>query len=203
MTDPYQNRRPCFLFACFLSIASHAACLPTDCVNTDAVCHPALSLIYTHGVCALDRHQIIQPENFAAVQAELQAQAALGSRGTALLSTIPAPQTGTGKWAGGTLAPNGLIYGMPRNSDDVLVIDPNTNAATTIPTGTTGGLKWSGGVLASNGMIYAIPQNSNDVLVIDPNTNTASTIPTGTASTRKWRGSGLQWHHLRDSRRQQ
>ncbi len=31
--------------------------------------------------------------------------------------------TGTDEWAGGVLGPDGKIYGMPRNSTDILIID--------------------------------------------------------------------------------
>ena len=70
---------------------------------------------------------------------------------------------GTTKWAGGVLAPNGCIYGMPRNSTTVLKIDPTTDTATTFGSlvGTT---KWAGGVLAPNGCIYEMPRNSTTVL---------------------------------------
>ena len=39
--------------------------------------------------------------------------------------------SGTGKWMGGVLAPNGMIYGVPRNSTTVLRIDPTTDTAST------------------------------------------------------------------------
>ena len=193
MTERSQYRLRKVLAACFLVIASTTgtACLPTDCVNADITCSPVSGLLYAQAVRALDRNQIVQPENFAGVQAELQAQAALGSRGTALISTIPSTQTGAEKWTGSVLAPNGLIYGVPHNSNDLLVIDPNTNAASILPAGTSGTNKWISGELAPNGMIYGIPSSCNDVLVIDPNTSTATTVAAGTAGTDKWVGGVL------------
>ncbi len=38
---------------------------------------------------------------------------------------------GQNKWQGGVLAPNGRIYGIPRDSTSVLIIDPATNTADT------------------------------------------------------------------------
>ena len=84
--------------------------------------------------------------------------------------------SGSTKWLGGVLAPNGKIYGIPRDSTSVLIIDPVTNTAdTTTIAGLSGTIKWEGGVLAPNGKIYAIPRNSTSVLIIDPVANTADT----------------------------
>jgi hypothetical protein len=77
--------------------------------------------------------------------------------------------TGTGKWAGGVLAPNGKIYGIPSDATSVLIIDPTTNTAdTTTITGLTGIGKWVGGVLAPNGKIYGIPWGISYALILDP-----------------------------------
>ena len=66
--------------------------------------------------------------------------------------------SGTGKWLGGVLAPNGKIYGIPLDATSVLIIDPASNTAnTTAITGLSGREKWIGGVLAPNGKIYGIP----------------------------------------------
>jgi hypothetical protein len=76
--------------------------------------------------------------------------------------------SGSDKWFGGVLAPNGKIYGIPHNSTSVLIIDPVTNTAdTTTITGLTGINKWQGGVVAPNGKIYCIPGNNTSVLVIN------------------------------------
>ena len=83
---------------------------------------------------------------------------------------------GGGSWAGGVLAGNGKIYGMPYNAAAVLVLDPATNAldVSTIVT-EAGSRKWWGGVLAGNGKIYGIPRDSSRVLIVDPATNTTDT----------------------------
>jgi hypothetical protein len=67
--------------------------------------------------------------------------------------------SGTSKWPGGVLAPNGKIYGIPFDSTGVLEIDPVARTATTFGS-FSGTLKWRGGVLAPNGKIYGIPLNS-------------------------------------------
>ena len=101
--------------------------------------------------------------------------------------------SGSDKWNGGVLAPNGKIYGIPRSTTSVLIIDPVTN---TTDTTTISGLssetsKWLGGVLAPNGKIYCIPYNSSSVLIIDPVTNTVDTISGLGTDSLKWVGGVL------------
>jgi hypothetical protein len=79
---------------------------------------------------------------------------------------------GSAKWAGGVLAANGMIYGIPYSAPSVLIIDPVGGSTDTT---TLGGLgsgsdKWAGGVLAPNGKMYGIPLNAMSVLIIDPAT---------------------------------
>ena len=95
--------------------------------------------------------------------------------------------TGTDKWIGGILAPNGCIYGIPRNSTTVLKIDPATDTISTFGN-LTGTAKWAGGILAPNGCIYGIPYNSTAVLKIDPATDTISTFGSVGTGTAKWIG---------------
>jgi hypothetical protein len=71
--------------------------------------------------------------------------------------------SGSSKWIGGVLAPNGMIYGIPYSSASVLKIDPTTDTATTFGN-LSGSTKWRGGVLAPNGMVYGIPLESTTVL---------------------------------------
>ncbi len=75
------------------------------------------------------------------------------------------------KWNGGVLAPNGCIYGVPRNSMTMLKIDTRTNpeTATTFGTLTSGHEawhieKWRPGILAPNGSIYMIPSYAKYIL---------------------------------------
>ena len=79
--------------------------------------------------------------------------------------------SGTNKWWGGVLAPNGKIYGIPHNSATVLEIDPVAITATTFGSLGTGENKWWGGVLAPNGKIYGIPRNSTSVFELSTTNN--------------------------------
>jgi len=90
-----------------------------------------------------------------------------------------------GRWEGGVLAPNGKIYGIPFESDSVLIIDPETNTANTDISGlTTANAKCC--------KIYGIPSNSDIVLIIDPEANTANTDISGLTTTNgKWEGGVL------------
>ena len=96
--------------------------------------------------------------------------------GSATRSTMGASLSGSYKWGGGVLAPNGKIYCVPYNASDILIIDPVANTATRSNMGVslTGSDKWLGGVLAPNGKIYCVPSHSSDILIIDPETNTAT-----------------------------
>jgi hypothetical protein len=88
------------------------------------------------------------------------------TRTTALFGNL----SGTSKWLGGVLAPNGKIYGIPYNSTQVLEIDPNTKTVSLFGS-LSGRYKWYGGVLAPNGKIYGIPFDSTQVLEISGVTN--------------------------------
>jgi hypothetical protein len=87
--------------------------------------------------------------------------------------------TGSAKYCGGVLAPNGNIYCIPFNADNVGIINPITNTFSTIPIpsvliGKT--LKCQGGAIASNGKIYCADANAQTILVINTNNNTTYTI---------------------------
>ena len=86
---------------------------------------------------------------------------------TPTISTFGNLGTGTAKWSGGVLSPNGKIYTIPFNHTHVLEIDPINHTTNLFGNLGTGIYKWSGGVLAPNGKIYGIPYNSTQVLEID------------------------------------
>ena len=83
------------------------------------------------------------------------------ANGTKLFDSI----SGSLKYIGGVLAPNGKIYCVPRNATQILVIDPTDNT-TELFGSISGTSKYYGGVLAPNGKIYCVPLNATQVLVI-------------------------------------
>lgn len=106
--------------------------------------------------------------------------------------------SGTNKWSGSILAPNGKIYCAPNFSANVLIIDPVNNTAlrTNFGLDLVGEYKFSGSVLAKNGKIYCIPNISTKILIIDPSNNTAELTDfglnlSGTSKFRKAFADGL------------
>jgi hypothetical protein len=97
--------------------------------------------------------------------------------------------SGSLKYNGGVLAPNGCIYGVPRDSTSVLKIDTSNDTITTFGSFSGAG-KWAGGVLAPNGFIYCIPHNSTEILKINPINDTTTTIGS-LSGTAKWYGGVL------------
>lgn len=174
---------------------STAGCLNFECDNNDFRCQSDFQLGYLAALqpCNVDYFNAGQPIRGAFYLQSLRAQAALGASGSATASTFPSPVAGTQKWLGGVLAPNGLIYGIPNATPQILVIDPATDTATTISGPGAGADDWFGGVLGADGKIYAIPRNNDQILVIDPVTNTTSTIasPVTGGGGAKWRGGVL------------
>ena len=104
------------------------------------------------------------------------------------------PETNA-KWWGGVKGPNGKIYGIPYDADDVLIIDPATNTAKRSSMGPSlsGSSKWASGCLGPDGKIYGVPYNAPDVLVIDPAAGTAVRTDFGLnlSGSSKWAGAVL------------
>ena len=115
--------------------------------------------------------------------------------GTASRSAMGADLTGTNKWIGGTLGPDGKIYGIPFSSTDILIIDVAAGTASRSAMGAdlAGTNKWIGGVLGPDGKIYGIPFGSTDILIIDVAAGTASRSAMGAdlAGADKWYGGVL------------
>ena len=92
---------------------------------------------------------------------------------TTINSTLYPELNVLAKYVGGCLAPNGKVYGVPRDANSVIIIDPLTDTAdfTTITglnyTGSNTGL-YAGAVTAPNGKLYGIPRDALNVLIIDP-----------------------------------
>jgi hypothetical protein len=108
-----------------------------------------------------------------------------------ITSIAPSPISATGSnYAAGALAPNGKIYMVPYDADNVLVVDPANNTWTVITVSGTNN-KYRSATIARNGRIYAIPQNETRVMIIDPVTNTISFITGLPSANSKWIGAVL------------
>jgi len=84
-------------------------------------------------------------------------------------------------YSGGCLAPNGKIYCMPYNAQNVLIIDPSNNTSITVPmVGVS--QQYRCAIMAQDGNIYGIPCDENKVCVINPNTFAVGANFTGTIS---------------------
>lgn len=94
-----------------------------------------------------------------------------------------------------TLAPNGLIYCAPSESNEFLIINPYTDTTKTYPAVAVDATidKYKGIVLAPNGKLYCVPGQAKYVMVIDPLTNTTKLIggQLGTVNTIRWWGGSL------------
>ena len=104
--------------------------------------------------------------------------------------------TGTMKWAGGVVAPNGKTYAIPYNSVSVCELDTHLDIEITANYVSTfgniaGSAKWAGGVLAPNGKIYCAPYDATTIGVIDPVARTLTTIGTIAAGSGKYIGGVL------------
>ncbi|EGD75574.1 hypothetical protein PTSG_06643 [Salpingoeca rosetta] len=114
---------------------------------------------------------------------------------TTTLAGVGSPAAGL--YSNAVRANNGLIYGIPRNADNVVIINPLTNTADTTtmasPALLSASDKWASAVLAPNGLIYGIPGAHEAVLVIDPNTNTfnSTAIVVGEPNETKWQAAAL------------
>lgn len=110
---------------------------------------------------------------------------------TETVALVGATVSGSEKWHGGVLAPNGCIYGLPSQATTVLKINTaNDGVGTTgsLAAGSFGKLSggttnvssyyYAGGVLAADGSIYAVPYKSARILRIIPGAtaNDADTI---------------------------
>jgi len=142
-----------------------------------------------------DPEEIMQPENWGLVQDYLNDQASMGVSGPPTVDPYAIPtSSGSNKWYGGVLAPNGKIYASPWDSTSVLIIDPETDTAdeSAISGLSSTTEKWLGGVLAPNGKIYFIPYNNDCILIVNPETNTYDdTTISGLSGSSKWTGGVL------------
>ncbi len=102
-------------------------------------------------------------------QCKMNEAISMGTTGAVTVSQFASAGDATAdKWAGGVLAPNGKIYGIPSAATSILEIDPSDDSSALIGTGLSGG--WVGGVLAPNGKIFGIPWNGTTILEFNPET---------------------------------
>jgi len=84
--------------------------------------------------------------------------------------------SGTTKWLGGVLAPNGLIYGIPYSSLTWLRINPYNRTAVAFTAGASVSGLYKGGILTPNGLIVAPSGNNASgitrIMVFNPATET-------------------------------
>ena len=77
---------------------------------------------------------------------------------------IGSTYSGSGKWMGGSLAPNGRIYCTPyTGKSTILEIDPVTDTTAEVA---TVGTNYRGSILAPDGKIFAIPYNRTSKTVL-------------------------------------
>ena len=102
----------------------------------------------------------------------------------------------TRAWVGGVLF-NDVIYGMPFNAHQILIIFTVNDTAklgpSTASVAGNAGLvsKWAGGALARNNKIYGIPYNANKILVFDPTTGVVTSIASPLTGREVWSGGVL------------
>ncbi len=78
---------------------------------------------------------------------------------------------------GGVCTSEGVVYQPPRNTDNILKINLNTNKVREIQIGKKGRiLRYCGSVQHPNGLIYIFPEKRERVMVLDPKTDKVSFI---------------------------
>lgn len=106
--------------------------------------------------------------------------------------------SGTGKWSGGALGSDGIIYGMlysPSVGTGILQIDPDTDTSSVSTMGAsfTGIEKWrKAAAVAGGDFIYGVPRDASEILEIDVVAGVANQVTFGAAipnTANKW----LNW----------
>jgi streptogramin lyase len=104
------------------------------------------------------------------------------------LANLDIPQTSSNKYLGGVLAPNGHIYMVPYNADNIGDFDPSTGFSNVDISGVISyDGKYRGGVLAPNGHIYIVPCNADNIDDFDPSTGAFSVIDISSVITHSYK----------------
>lgn len=75
-------------------------------------------------------------------------------------------------WRGGVMTDDGLIYTIPHDSAEILVLNTTSGKLDSVQIpGGSGNRKWAGGILVTNNLIYGIPFSSSSVLIFDTMNN--------------------------------
>ncbi len=136
------------------------------------------------------------PEYWPSLQAQLQDAAALGSTEEATVREIPCAFSNSA-FQGIILAPNGLIYGIPRDSLQIGELNTMTSSDPTarlVGPDIGGGDNWYGVALAGDRMIYCSPSDPKYPLRFDPDDVdnaaeiTAVDLGLGQEEENKWMG---------------
>jgi hypothetical protein len=90
--------------------------------------------------------------------------------GTSMFTTLDISSfiSSGSKYRGGVLGPNGLIYFIPFNADNVGILNPSSSSFSTldISSSISSDYKYIGGVLGPNGLIYFIPSWADNVGIL-------------------------------------
>lgn len=105
-------------------------------------------------------------------------------------TTITGVTSGTDKYWGGVLAPNGSIYCAPHQATTILKINTLNDTISTFGS-FVGSYKYGGGILAPNGKIYFIPCSATAVLVVDPSNDSSYTFGSIAGGSFYWLGGSL------------
>lgn len=81
------------------------------------------------------------------------------------------------KWAYGALADNGIVYGTPYQTSDILKMDVNSLDITTIPGPGGTNNQWIGLIASESGELFGVPALNPNVLVINPEDDSIRTFP--------------------------
>ena len=137
--------------------------------NTAIYSNATLANAFSAGINALNGKIYFIPEDEVYVLE-------LDPTQTQLKSTTFGSLSGTTKWLGGVLAPNGLIYGIPYSSLTWLRINPYNRTAVAFTAGASVSGLYKGGILTPNGLIVAPSGNNASgitrIMVFNPATET-------------------------------